>query len=143
MNDKVIKDLESKERIGTCHYSNPSIANSLDTDAEVVTGYVHDFGEKREILHTWVETVVDGECKVMDATLNVIIDKGFYNWLFDIKEKNRISNGIIKADMSPEFEKAMIEFGLNTIDYLCNRDAIIKAYKDGIMKLPNEDGPLL
>lgn len=141
--DEWIKFLESKGRIGTCHNSNLTVANLLYLDADVVTGYIHDFGEKREILHTWVETTIGGEKKVMDATFNFNIDKSMYDWLFDVDEKNRISNKIIKADLSLEFARTLDEIGLLPIDYLCNRDAIMEAYNNGIMKLPNEDGPLL
>ncbi len=92
-------DLEDDTREGTCFAKALTIATHLGRDNTIVTGYCYGYSDKSRFLHSFVETILNGEEVVIDGTLNAIMNKDGYYALRHIKPLTKISNQTLREDM--------------------------------------------
>lgn len=124
-NPKVVKllpDIESIERNGTCYDKAYKICLGFKGSSNLVTGYNYGYTDKSKYLHSWVEVTIDGKEYVVDGTLNAMINKeGYYklrkiNLLTSIP-KEQLINDLLK------YGSIIEEMGLDV--YYVFRDEII------------------
>ena len=95
---EIIPNIEKKSREGDCFYSSYTIAENLITDCNIVTGFIYGMTSKSEYLHSWIETIIDNEEVVMDATLNIVMNKKGYYFLMHANPITIINNKTFLED---------------------------------------------
>lgn len=122
-------DIETDNRKGMCHNKTIDISEILSNPHNVVTGYVYGISDKVEILHSWIETIIDGEEYVMDYTDNIVMNKEGYYYIKHAKPLSIISNKDLEEDhkILDELTKRGIVFDLK--EYLLFRDEIMTDLK--------------
>ena len=94
--DKVIKELLSKDRAGYCHSSIMSIAPNVP-NSRVVTGYVV-YGNNK-YLHTVLEYNVGDKEVILDWTRNIVMEKKDYCKLTKFQDVTRFDGELVGNDI--------------------------------------------
>lgn len=88
--EKIAKKLVTEERRNDCHNGSWELMESLSNikDKKLVSGFIKGSSNESVYPHTWIEFVDDGEEKVIDYTLNAVMNKEFYYTLRSIDREN-------------------------------------------------------
>ena len=111
--------LVSGRRYGCCHSGSAYLAEIIP-DSYVVTGYLLMGAER--VLHTVVETLVDGIPYVFDCTRNLIITKRDYDFITEFEEITRHKGGSATEDFDYLHQ---MDFS-SSKPYVCFRDEMMK-----------------
>lgn len=104
-NDSIVKTVQ---RAGKCHISVSDLCWELPFNHTYVTGYECKGRVQESKLHTWVEFLHNGNEKVIDYTMNVVMDKKDYYSLMHIKKVcTKIECEEIKNNFSQECFKKL------------------------------------
>lgn len=122
---KLIPNIEDDSRLGNCYEYAYKISMAFPEDNNLTTGYIYGYSDKSKFLHSWVETVVDGEEYVIDATLNAIINKDGYYLMQKAKPITSIPDQTIREDLI-EFPIIGNKTNIPCAVYYVFRDEIIK-----------------
>lgn len=122
-NDKILM-AQNNSRLG--HYFSVCIATNLpQEDSKVVTGFVYGKTDESKLLHSWVETIIDGQEVVIDVTKDAIIDKETYYGLLVSDVINETSKQQLTSDANviyPFIKDKRLSFEA----YLVDREEVIK-----------------
>lgn len=91
--------IESEERYGKCFTFAYHICKNLSIENNLTTGYVYGYSDKSPFLHSWVETIINGEEYVIDGTLNAIINKEGYYRMMHAKPITKINKKTLEDDL--------------------------------------------
>lgn len=100
LDESVKKRLESKERLGHCHWDSIHLAERLETPSKVVSGYCTTQSKKMPYPHSWVEVEQQGKEWVLDFTMNIAMDKEAYYRLHNPQGAIAIGNKTLIVDLS-------------------------------------------
>lgn len=117
--------LESSMRMGKSHEMSVQIARCLSFPCKVVTGKICGITSKSKYLHSWVETTIDGEEKVIDYSMNSIMNKKGYYSLLHATSISKINQEDLESDL--EFITPLVKAEkLTPVEYLVYRDQIME-----------------
>jgi len=133
----VINDGEMYKRLnslnrrqGNCHWLSLRLSPMIGNDNEVVTGYIYGMSDKAKYLHTWIECKTGaGREVVLDATMNLYMDKDFYYKLKTAEPISRIKKEELIQDVNIFGGKTFEEFGIDIKTYLFFRHEIMKDFE--------------
>lgn len=97
---KIIPEIETEGRFGNCYKYAYYISLGLPFSNYLTTGYIYGYSDKSKFLHSWIETTINGEDYVIDATLNAMINKKGYYLIQHAKPINKISNQTFREDLN-------------------------------------------
>lgn len=97
-------------------FNTINISSHLYMDNKVVSGYIYGLSSKSRYLHSWVETVLDGEEVVIDYSMNTIMNRDGY---YELRKAEPISK-IKKSEL--------IEDGPIVYPYIQSGDLTYKEY---------------
>lgn len=131
-------EIITKNRYGKCHMLSLRFAMLSDVDGQVATGYVAPLARKNKILHSWVETKLNGKDVVIDFVRGLVFDKESYYYL-----KN-IDNRVEKIDLKTVASESIIIDKLYKTEpfftkiYFSNHRQALKIYNQIINPSDNE-----
>lgn len=102
--EKDLPELLTPQRHGHCHINSFSLANAIEPDCELCSGFCSAQSQKRQFPHSWVETQYKGQDFVMDCNYNMVIDKQGYYQILKPKNVVRIPNQQVKSDRDLIFQ---------------------------------------
>lgn len=97
---KIIPDIENEKRFGNCYKYAYYISIGFPLPNNLTTGYIYGYSDKSKFLHSWIETAINGEEYVIDATLNAIINRKGYYLMQHAKPINKISSKTFREDLN-------------------------------------------
>lgn len=123
------KSLTSSSKFNDCHAGSMTIIPKID-NSYLCTGIIDNFGF--DTLHTVIEF---NEDKIIDYTLNIIIDKNEYNKITNFREIQRIKKENYLDDIK------ILDGNLDSKTYLTYRDEIIRDLNKNkkVLKLSKEE----
>lgn len=93
--EAALNELLSEERLGTCHIRTIFLAHFFK-NSNLVTGKINY--SNFNILHSVIETNIDGTLYILDWTKNLVIEKTLYYYLTNFEEIEKINcNEITKS----------------------------------------------
>lgn len=96
---QIIPNIEEESRFGNCYEYAYYISVGLPIANNLTTGYIYGYSDKSKFLHSWVETTINEEEYVIDATLNAIINKEGYYLMQHAEPITKINNQTLKNDL--------------------------------------------
>ncbi len=126
---KISKILTTNKKFNDCHSGSMTIIPKID-NSYLCTGIIDNFGY--DTLHTVIEF---DENKIIDYTLNIIIDKNTYKRITNFREIQRIK----KENYLDDIE--LLDKNLDSKTYLTYRDEIIRDLNKNkkVLKLSKEE----
>lgn len=100
LDESVKNRLESKQRMGYCHWDSIHLAESLQTPSRVVSGYCTTQSKKAPYPHSWVEVEHQGGEWCLDFTMNEAMNKEGYYKLYNPQKTIAIDNATLMEDIS-------------------------------------------
>ena len=97
---KIIPNIEDESRFGHCYDYAFYLSTGIPLPNNLVTGYIYGYCDKSNFLHSWIETTINDEEYVIDATLNAIINKEGYYLMQHAKPLNKISKQTFIEDLN-------------------------------------------
>lgn len=124
---KIIPNIEEESRFGNCYKYAYYISLGLQIPNNLTVGYIYGYSDKSKFLHSWVETDINEEEFVIDATLNAIINKDGYYLMQHAKPINKINNQTFREDLNnyPMIDNKNIPLEV----YYVFRDEIMKEFE--------------
>lgn len=124
---KIIPEIENESRFGNCYKYAYYISLGLPLPNNLTTGYIYGYSDKSKFLHSWIETTINEEEYVIDATLNAIINKEGYYLIQHAKPINKINSQTFREDLNnyPIIDNKNIPLEV----YYVFRDEIIKEFE--------------
>lgn len=118
--EELVQELTSKNRKHKCHKRSLELSPSFE-NSNILTGYVTL--KKNKILHSVVETTLNGQEVILDWTFNIEMPKKEYIDLFKFKILSSISAKNLENDLD-----LIGQSSVNITDktYLVFRDELIK-----------------
>lgn len=120
----------SETRKNGCHVLSMNAARifsvCLGIESDVVTGYADYFVPQNSYTHSWNEFEDEGQTKVMDSTMNVVMNKEGYYLLSHIDENRILSKVSAKNLMEDDRKYGEIINRMDLKTYLTARDEIIR-----------------
>jgi len=129
LKDEKFDEVKTCLRVGNCHLSVRELCWELPFKHTIVTGYVCLGREQEKTLHTWIEFNHNGKEKVIDYTMNAIMDKIDYYLLRHVQNiVSEIKNNEIKNNFTQEsFKQLTSYFDMKFV--LCNWNKFLDELK--------------
>lgn len=129
--DEYCDEVSSSEtRKNSCHVLSMNGARifsvCLGIESDVVTGYADYYVPQNSYTHSWNEFEDEGQTKVMDSTMNAVMNKEGYYLLSHIDENRILSKVSARNLMEDDRKYGDIINRLDLKTYLTSRDEIIR-----------------
>lgn len=129
--DEFCDEVSSSEtRKNGCHVLSMNGARifsaCLGIESDVVTGYTQYYVPQNSYTHSWIEFEDEGQTKVMDSTMNVVMNKEGYYLLSHMDNERILAKVSAKSLMEDDRKYGDIINRMDLKTYLTSRDEIIR-----------------
>lgn len=113
-------------RQGQCHNICLNLVKGMDLDCSVLTGFNYGLTSGSKYLHSVIKLESEGFPRIIDTTINSMLDEGFYKELLGFETLTEIPSSQIRNDFDLMVDNGKIDLK----EYFLYRDEYVGVLKE-------------